>query len=238
MARRIEGLGRPAEASGQQTTVGSVLGELRHGLLVAVGDVHVSEPTHLVRIEVTAALVGGIAEVLALADEVRVAGVGVDPHVPEVFSSTHLQGRRAPDAADPDGRVRSLQRDRPGIHAVELVVLPVPPERAWLGPRLPGERKTFCKPISCVGRPESEVVVLRSSADDESGFEPAPAEEVDHRVLLDRGEWGRSEGKRISEDGDPSPGRPLRDRRCHHVRTRHRAEGGLMVLVDRNPVES
>ena len=148
-----------------------------------------------------------------------------------------VDGLRAAGADDVAGRVRLLHRPRPRIEITVGVEIAVIFGRAVLRPGLQDnvDRLAITRPR---GRRVDRVgPVFHAGAERKRDFEPALREHVEHGVFF-------GQAVRIFEIGRRTPDADfgvldLRDkRRGDQVRRRHHAVGGVVMLVDDDPVKA
>src|SRR5262249_39799162 len=123
--------------------------ELLARLLVGLGDVDGHTPAKLFGLGLVAGLLTRFtkkAEHASKDVDVKIR----DAHVGEAPLGDEVDGLQAAGAGDPDGRVRLLNRPRPGVDIGEVVVLRVPQKRPRLGPRLEDQVKRFAETLAGV----------------------------------------------------------------------------------------
>src|SRR5271155_369842 len=87
----------------------------------------------------------------------------------------------AGDPGNPDARMRLLQRQHPGVNNSKLVVLALPAPRTRSSPGLNNQVVRFLETCAVKSRVDVGGDRLDSAAADESRYQPALGDHVDHR---------------------------------------------------------
>ena len=134
--------------------------------------------------------------------------------------------------------MRLLIRPRPEVHILNVVVPALEGERPGLGPGAHDQVVRLVEAVVRESRIHPESVVLGADAAHEPGNQPAARDHVDHRVLLGDHERMLAQRQRAPQDRDFRALRAARERGSRDDGRRHEAVRGLVVLVDRDRVES
>ena len=138
--------------------------------------------------------------------------------------------------------MRLLQRTRPGVDERVLREASVPRERLLRRPRAKHELDRFLVALARLDRrnPVVEVGVV-TQTDRQPGHEPAPAQAVEHRVLLGDPQRLAGLAERATQHDQrrlgPLGADRVRQHRRRQVGVRHHVVRRLPVLRDRDPVE-
>ena len=208
---------------------------LLDGLFVGVRDVDRERPADLLRRRLVAVLLRRLLELAEDAAERVHVGVGLEVGV--VVPRGPVDRLVGAERGAPDRRVRLLERPRPRVDVAELEVLAIPLEGAGLRPGLDDQVVRLVEAVARLGRVEREGVVLGADPAHEAGDDAPAGDDVEQRDLLGHPQRMVAQRDRVAEDGDLA--RRARDeQRGHHVRRGDVPVGGLVVLVDADPVEA
>ena len=130
-----------------------------------------------------------------------------------------------------------LERPRPHVHVLEVIVLALEREGAFLGPGAHHEVVRLVEALMAEGGIGREGIVFGADAPDHAADQAAAGDAVDHRVLFGQRQRVLADAEGVAENGDPGARRAPRQGRRRDHRRRHQPVGVLMVFVDAQPVE-
>jgi len=134
--------------------------------------------------------------------------------------------------------MRLLERTRPKVHVLHVVMVAFESERPFLGPRAHDQVVRLMEAVVRESRVHAERVVFRADAAHEAADQATAADDVDHRVLFSDRQRVRAQGQCAAKNSDLHLLRFTRQGRSRDNRRRHEAVGSLMVLVHPDRVEA
>ena len=162
---------------------------------------------------------------------------GGEGHIGVAVLGAPSRSFRADETGNPEGRMRLLDGQHPGIDVTEVEVFALIPERTGLGPRLDDKIDPLFKVLAVKGRVGVIGKLFAARAADPAGDQAAIGDQVDHGQLFSQSEGIRDSRNRIAEQRHPDPAGRLGQDRGFDIHDRAQAEGGGMVLVEHNAVK-